>query len=234
MTNTTQAVEQVLKTDMLGRMKTPAARREQLLDEVERSGLSGKKFAALVGIKYPTFATWSQRRRRQRGAYVSEKVPTPARDKVRWLEAVVEQAHHPGGQSQPALVLALPGGARIEIADVKQVALAAALAWICAERSCVRGMSGKVERFFTKFETSWAHARQTVRPMERSFHLSFRTFQRKGHPHPALSGSTPEDFPLGLSPKISQPTELETRPFRFCGTKIWRKNYYAKTEFIVK
>jgi len=40
MTNTTQAGEQVLKTDVLGRMKTPAARREQLLDEFERSGLS--------------------------------------------------------------------------------------------------------------------------------------------------------------------------------------------------
>jgi hypothetical protein len=33
MTNTTQAEEQVLKTDVLGRVKTPAARREKLLDE---------------------------------------------------------------------------------------------------------------------------------------------------------------------------------------------------------
>lgn len=82
MTNTTQAVEQVLKTDVLRRMKTPAARREELLDEFERSGLSGKKFAALVGIKYPTFATWAQRRRRQRGVYTSAKVPIPARDKL--------------------------------------------------------------------------------------------------------------------------------------------------------
>jgi DNA-binding transcriptional regulator YiaG len=67
MTNTTEAVEAVIKTDVLGRMKTSAARRESLLDEFERSGLSGAKFAALVGIKYPTFATWTQRRRRVRG-----------------------------------------------------------------------------------------------------------------------------------------------------------------------
>ena len=46
MTDTTQAVEPVIKTDVLGRMKTPAGRRETLLDEFERSGLSGKKFAA--------------------------------------------------------------------------------------------------------------------------------------------------------------------------------------------
>jgi len=70
MTNTTEAGEEVLKTDVLGRMKTPAARREQLLDEFERSGLSGKKFTELVGVKYPTFATWAQKRRRQRGAYL--------------------------------------------------------------------------------------------------------------------------------------------------------------------
>ena len=38
MTDTTQAVERVIKTDVLGRMKTPAGRRETLLDEFERSG----------------------------------------------------------------------------------------------------------------------------------------------------------------------------------------------------
>jgi hypothetical protein len=34
-------------------------------------------------------------------------------------------------------------------------------------------------------------------PKERSFHLSFRTSQRTGHPHPALSRSTPGDFSFG-------------------------------------
>jgi hypothetical protein len=93
MTNTTEANETaLLKTDGLGRVRTRAARRESLLDEFERSGLSGAKFAALVGIRYPTFATWAQRRRRQRGGYVGTNVPTPATCKVRWLEAVVEQA----------------------------------------------------------------------------------------------------------------------------------------------
>ena len=116
----------MIKTDVLGRMQTPVARREELLDEFERSGLSGTKFAVLVGIKYPTFANWVQQRRR-RGDPVAGKVPSTAREKVRWLEAVVEPAQNPGGQSQPVLVLALPGGVRVEIGDLKQIALAAAL-----------------------------------------------------------------------------------------------------------
>jgi hypothetical protein len=37
--DTTQAVEAVIKTDVLGRVKTSAERREQLLEEFERSGL---------------------------------------------------------------------------------------------------------------------------------------------------------------------------------------------------
>ena len=67
MTDMIKADGVVLKTDQLGRMQTPVERREQILDEFERSGLSGKKFAALVGIKYPTLATWAAKRRRERG-----------------------------------------------------------------------------------------------------------------------------------------------------------------------
>jgi hypothetical protein len=56
--NTTPTDETILKTDVLGRVKTPVVRREQLLDEFERSSLTGQKFAAVVGIKYQAFATW--------------------------------------------------------------------------------------------------------------------------------------------------------------------------------
>jgi hypothetical protein len=127
--DTTEAAAVVVfKQDGLGRVRMPAARREQLLDEFERSGLSGKGFAALAGIKYQTFATWAQKRRRQREAEVIAKVPPAAAEKVNWLEAVVEQARDPvvkAGES--GLVLKLPGGAWVEISDVKQVLLATAL-----------------------------------------------------------------------------------------------------------
>jgi hypothetical protein len=36
--NTTPADETILKTDVLGRVKTPKERREKLLDEFEKSG----------------------------------------------------------------------------------------------------------------------------------------------------------------------------------------------------
>ncbi|HTR41475.1 MAG TPA: hypothetical protein VMH87_07645 [Pseudomonadales bacterium] len=119
MTDMIKADDVVLKADKLGRVQTPAARREQVLDEFERSGLSGKKFAALVGIKYPTLATWASKRRRERGM-----PPVVKRSKsVRWLEAVVE----PNRGDKSPLVLELPGGAKIEIKDAQQATLAGAL-----------------------------------------------------------------------------------------------------------
>jgi hypothetical protein len=123
--NTTPTDEVILKTDVLGRVKMPAARREQLLDEFERSGLTGQKFAAVVGVKYPTFATWAQQRRRQRGAYPAVKRPK----QLRWLEAVVE----PNAGDKSPLVLELPGGGRVEIREVQQAVLAAALLRVLAK-----------------------------------------------------------------------------------------------------
>ncbi len=128
MTNMQTLGESVLKTDEKGRVQTPAARREILLDEFEHSGLSGTKFAALAGIKYPTFAAWASKRRRQRGG--SAAAMAKPVDPARWLEAVVEQAHNPA-----ALVLQLPGGIRVEVADEKQASLAAVLVRALAQ-SC--------------------------------------------------------------------------------------------------
>ncbi len=42
----------LIKTDVLGRMHRTREQRERILDEYERSGLSGAKFAALCGVKY--------------------------------------------------------------------------------------------------------------------------------------------------------------------------------------
>ena len=51
-----QSSDQILKTDSLARVRTPPQRQRELLEEFERSGLSGSKFAALAGVKYSTFA----------------------------------------------------------------------------------------------------------------------------------------------------------------------------------
>ena len=117
----------LLKSDARGRVFTPPQRREQLLDEFERSGLSGTKFAALTGLKYPTFAAWVQTRRRQRSSDSPAQMAKDPKASLRWLEAVVEQA---GGRADAAgagLTVHLPGGARLELAHVAHVPLAAAL-----------------------------------------------------------------------------------------------------------
>ncbi len=82
--------EALIKTDETGRVRTPAVRRESLLEEFDRSGLSGPKFAALAGIKYQTFATWVRKRR---AGQSGEGATLPAKPVVAgpWWEAVVEQ-----------------------------------------------------------------------------------------------------------------------------------------------
>jgi acetyl esterase/lipase len=113
----------MLKTDEAGRVQTPVERRERLLDEFDRSGLSGAKFAALAGIKYSTFATWASRRRKRVATTGSAASPAP----VRWLEAVVAPAQNPRGPCPQGVVVQLPGGGRVEVNDVPQVALVAVL-----------------------------------------------------------------------------------------------------------
>jgi transposase len=125
--NTTPTEETILKTDVLGRVRTPQEHREKVLDEFERSGLSGQRFAALAGIKYSTFATWAQKRRRQRDAYSVAKVPVKTPKQLRWLEAVVEKAQSRGDKNPLTLVLELPGGVKVQINDAKQAALAVVL-----------------------------------------------------------------------------------------------------------
>lgn len=118
MTSTTNATE-ILKTDGRGRVRIPRERQEALLDEFERSGLSGAKFAGFCGVKYPSFAGWVLRRKKQRTAGAATGGNSGA---VQWLEAVVGGST-PGG----ALTLHLPGGARMEITHRTQLPLAAEL-----------------------------------------------------------------------------------------------------------
>jgi transposase len=131
-TPTTGLPDEVLQTDMLGRMRTKRSRREALLDEFERGGASAQAFAAMVGIKYQTFASWMQKRRRARKQYSSStRVKTlppalsAASEGLRLVEAVVEaQAKQSiaakGGES---LCVHLPGGARVDIRSARQTLL---------------------------------------------------------------------------------------------------------------
>ena len=116
------STDRVLKVDGAGRVWTPRERREAVLDEFERSGLPATKFAAHLGVKYPTFASWVQKRRKLRGDGGVAAQLQPAA--LKWVEASVASAE--ANAAQP-LVVHLPGGARIELVEVGQVALAGEL-----------------------------------------------------------------------------------------------------------
>jgi hypothetical protein len=118
---------EVFKVDRRGRVHVPAARREALLDEWERSGTSAPEFARLVGVKYATLAGWRAKRQRQR-ALAERPVErgesaAPARQ---WFEALVEATPSavPAG---PGLVIELPGGGRAVVSAPGHVAWAAEL-----------------------------------------------------------------------------------------------------------
>lgn len=108
----------LLKRDVLGRVRTPKGKREEILDEFEGSGVSGVEFADFAGIKYPTLASWVQRRRRQRG--LEARKP---KTKTCFVEAVVEKT----ASSPSVLELELPGGARLRITEAGQLPLAVQL-----------------------------------------------------------------------------------------------------------
>ena len=133
MTTTIGLTDGIIKVDTRGRMRTTRERREALLAEFDRSGMSGQKFSAWAGIKYSTWANWVQLRRKKQVQIASasnETKPGPdAPNNVRWLEAVVGASTQKAAvQSKTgALVVQGAGGMRIEIADEAQVKLAAQL-----------------------------------------------------------------------------------------------------------
>jgi hypothetical protein len=135
MTATTTG-ERLLKTDTRGRVRTPAKRRRALLKEFAGSGLSARKFAALVGVRYSTFAHWVQRFREEGGEIVPvQAVPpnSPAERPVRWMEAIVAGGAAMAAPEPRGLCVRLPGGAQMEIAAVEQVKLAVQLLRALAE-----------------------------------------------------------------------------------------------------
>jgi transposase-like protein len=102
--------------DTKGRVRTSVEQRRLILAEFERSGVSAVQFARRAGLKYSTLAAWVLRERRSK---TLQQAPS-----VRLLEAVVDPAQ---GETSSSLVLQLPGGARLEVNNAQQAALAAEL-----------------------------------------------------------------------------------------------------------
>jgi hypothetical protein len=134
-----------LRTDTRGRVRTPVERREALLEEFERSGISAMAFAKMAGINYATFANWRQKRRKARGLRESVSEDAAAMGKtvetnrpMRLFEAFVEHGSGAGARCA-GLTIELPAGARLVVESPVQVRLAAellALLQQSARRAC--------------------------------------------------------------------------------------------------
>ncbi len=121
---------EILSQDTRGRVLISRERRELLLEQYDRSGMSGVKFAQYVGIKYSTLAYWLQSRRRKREReklLLKAGADTEAGKSNRaWIEAVVENGSQPRVQVG-AFRIYFAGGAYCQISSAAEAALAAEL-----------------------------------------------------------------------------------------------------------
>jgi len=110
---------ELIKTDSMGRIRVSSEHREKLLDTFESSGM---KFADHCGVKYSTFASWIQKRRRERNEYPA-KHDAPPEILLRSLAEEVELA--PDNVMSEGLSIEFSGGARLVLNHPGQVSLAA-------------------------------------------------------------------------------------------------------------
>jgi hypothetical protein len=100
------------------------------LEEFDRSGMSGVKFAQYLGIKYSTLAHWLQSRRRHRGRgklLIKAGADSEAGQGTGgWIEAVVEEGSPPPVPTG-ALRIYFAGGAYCQLSSANETALAAEL-----------------------------------------------------------------------------------------------------------
>jgi len=118
MTSTTSrngGKSEILKVDARGRVQVTAERREALLDEFDRSGMSGAGFAKHYGIKYTTFAYWIQARRRK-------QKPLKRAGESQFLMVAVDETNRVNG-----LTVELSHGVTLQITTPEEARLAAVL-----------------------------------------------------------------------------------------------------------
>ena len=111
-----EAGAEILKVDEAGRVRMPSGKREAMLTEYDRSGMTGAQFARFVGVRYSTLMYWLQKRRKE--AVASEQTAQPAHP--RWLEARVE-GEEPKAEK---LVVEVGGEVRMLVSSRTQAVLA--------------------------------------------------------------------------------------------------------------
>jgi len=102
----------IIKSDRVGRPRYTQQYKDEVLAAYEASGMSGPAFAEHCGLKYPTFAGWAAKRRREKG-----QAGAPASK-----QQFVLAEFGPG-----ELHVDLPGGASARLTAASQVGLLSAL-----------------------------------------------------------------------------------------------------------
>jgi hypothetical protein len=133
MTSTTTG-QLVLKQDTRRRVQYSKEHRKKLLEEFDRSGMSGASFARLSGIRYTTFAGWIKWRKRQANREALASGAEQRGGPIRLLEALVEAGGSKPDRGEPGLRVELPGGSRILIESPVQMQMAAELVALIASR----------------------------------------------------------------------------------------------------
>ena len=151
----TKSTDEVLKQATRGRVRMPRERICALLDEFERSGLSAAAFARMVGVKYPTFMNWVQRRRKERTAEGEEASKPeivsaessevgastePMPKGILLLEAVMDTPAERGRSAVKlgGLLIELPGDCRMRVDTPGQLQMAGELVAVIAQNTRLR------------------------------------------------------------------------------------------------
>ena len=98
----------ILKRDARGRLRSTAEARAEAVAEYRRSGLSASAFATMVGISKNTFWNWLHNHGLTQKRALSKAKSHPP---VRFVQVVTQAA------PASALLVGLPGGATVEVAD---------------------------------------------------------------------------------------------------------------------
>lgn len=116
---------QFCRTDAIGRTRTTRDQREAILDAFEAGALSGPEFARVHGINYQTFATWRQRRKRERGQYPSPNIKKPLASEPSFT-LVEAQIEAPQSINNEALIIECAQGISLKLTNSQQIETAVA------------------------------------------------------------------------------------------------------------
>ena len=133
-TATLLSAGEILKQDSLGRVRTPLAKRQEVLAAFDGSGMSAARFAAMAGINYSTFSSWVQERNQKQGKE-SSLTGAAAKPEVQWIETEISCRAEQRSAGAGMEIELLGSGARLRIRDERDAELAAVV---------LRGMGGGV------------------------------------------------------------------------------------------